>query len=662
MELLRFRAPGRVLPLVELLARVAPTLAAATLSAELRAGRAGALRARSERGRPLRDPAEPVAPGTAVEWTGAPAAVLDALAAGEAALSIRGDGPEGGAWLALTPDPAWSEGMLAASMPALPGIRFERLDRRDGVALLRLAPLPPGVVDAGTLCRVLADAGMPVVGDARHGGALAEGGLRLLRSVDSTHKGVGPGPSAADGEWWPAEALFAPDATAPGPSGEGAVLAVSQASLRALERGHPWVLTDTETGDAGRFRPGALVWLALPQKAPAPRSGRAAVRPLARIEGPGALAARVWAPRVARTREAPSVEARVARALERRAALLAPASGAPQTDAFRLIHGEADGLPGLAIDRLGPLLRVLVSGRASEGFEGRAVDAVAAALTPALGAEPAVVRVVHLRDRPPGALRAVELARGKLAPDALGSDGRLRVRERGLSFWVDPGLARPEQPSPAAGLFLDQRENRERTARLARRGGRWLNLFAHTGAFSAALLAAGADEVWSVDLSAAWLRWLDENLALNGLGGARHRTVKGDGRRVLERLGPDLRFDGIVLDPPTAAAAGRRFWSVRRDLPALVGSALARLAPDGALLVCRNDRGSRGGLSALVESAARSGGVRLAGVEPAGPGADFPVLEGFPEGTPFEGVLAHRSGGRSPRSGSPRAGRSATPR
>jgi 23S rRNA (cytosine1962-C5)-methyltransferase len=401
------------------------------------------------------------------------------------------------------------------------------------------------------------------------------------------------------------------------------------------------------------------VWLALPQ---GPKSGRAPGRPLARIEGPGALAARVWAQRAARTREAPSVEARVARALERRGALLAPAAGAPQTDAFRLIHGEADGLPGLAIDRLGPLLRVLVSGRASEGFEGRVVDAVAAALTPTLGAEPPVVRVVHLRDRPPGALRAVELVRGKLPPDALAADGRVRVRERGLSFWVDPGLARPEQPSPGAGLFLDQRENRERLARLARLGGRWLNLFAHTGAFSAALLAAGAQEVWSVDLSAAWLRWLDENLASNGLDDARHRAVKGDGRRVLERLDPELRFDGIVLDPPTAAAAGRRFWSVRRDLPVLVEAALARLAPDGALLVCRNDRGSRGGLAALVETAARTGGVHLAGVEPAGPGADFPALAGFPEGAPFEGVLAHRAGGRAPRSGSPRASRPATRR
>jgi 23S rRNA (cytosine1962-C5)-methyltransferase len=659
-----------VLPLLELLARIAPGLDSRALAGDLRAGRAGGLRARSERGRPLRDPADPVAPGAAIEWTDPPAAVRAALAAAEAGLDASRDGSAAGAWLALALDPPWSEGALAAaSRPDLPRVRFERLDRRDGVALLSLAGLPRGgdALDARTLCQLLGEAGMPVVGDARHGGALVRDGLRLRRASESTLNSAGQNAVSDEEDWWPTEPLFAPDATTPGPGGESAVLTVSQASLRALERGHPWVLTDTETGDAGRFRPGALVWLALSQKAPTPtppaqKASRVPGRPLARIEGPGVLAARVWARRAARTREAPSVEARVARALERRAALLAPAPGVPATDAFRLIHGEADGLPGLAIDRLGPLLRVLVTGRASEGFADRVIDAVVGALTPALGAEPAVLRVVHLRDRPAGALRAVEWLRGKLPPDALASDGRLRVRERGLSFWVEPGLARPEQPSPGAGLFLDQRENRERLARLARRGGRWLNLFAHTGAFSAALLAGGAAEVWSVDLSAAWLRWLDENLALNGLADARHRGMKGDGRRVLERLDPELRFDGIVLDPPTAAAAGRKFWSVRRDLPVLVEAALARLAPGGALLVSRNDRGSRGGLDALVAAAAQQAGSVLAGIEPAGPGVDFPSLAGFPEGDPFEGVIAHRGGGRSPRPGSLHAGRGATRR
>jgi 23S rRNA G2069 N7-methylase RlmK/C1962 C5-methylase RlmI len=238
----------------------------------------------------------------------------------------------------------------------------------------------------------------------------------------------------------------------------------------------------------------------------------------------------------------------------------------------------------------------------------------------------------------------VELIQGKFPPsDPDPGTPRLQVWERGLRFWIDPGLAHPEQPSPGVGLFLDQRENRERVATLASAGGRWLNLFAHTGAFSVALLAAGAREVTSVDLSGTYLRWLEENLVLNGLRSPRHRAVQGDGRRALARLPQAERFDGIVIDPPTAAAAGRRFWSVRRDLAPLVGTALGHLEPGGALLVCRNDRAPRGALARLVEEEATRVRVGLARIDAAPPGADFPSLSAFPEGDPFEGVLVQRS-------------------
>jgi len=103
-----------------------------------------------------------------------------------------------------------------------------------------------------------------------------------------------------------------------------------------------------------------------------------------------------------------------------------------------------------------------------------------------------------------------------------------------------------------------------------------------------------------------------------------------------------MRFAGIVLDPPTAAASGRRFWSVRRDLEPLAAAALARLAPGGFLLLTRQDRAGRAGLEPLVTRAAASERVRLAAVDAAGPGLDFPALRGFPEGAPFEAVLATR--------------------
>ncbi|HBZ72462.1 MAG TPA: hypothetical protein DEP35_23090 [Deltaproteobacteria bacterium] len=579
----------------------------------------------------LRDPAQRVEPGTEIEWSNPPApAGRPALLGTPGSAELR--------YLALGPAPPWSEGVLEDPVERDgPTLRFWRREVRGGVAEFELEPSAGG---AETIRRHVAAAGFPLLGDASFGGVLVEGGLRL-RPAPLPENLREQAPEA----WWPSEPVFAPELSAPGEAGEGACLEVSQASLRALARGHPWILTDRETGDTGRFRPGALVWIRA-----AGGGARGAGRTVARIEGKGSIAGRVWAREVVNLREAPSVEARVARALRRRTQLLSPPRDTPRTDAFRLIHGEADGLPGLAIDRFGPLLRILASGRSCEGFEERALDAVVEAMRLELGSDPPVVRVAHLRERPRGRLRAVELVRGKppaLGPGSLPS-GCLRVCERGLSFWIDPGLARPEEPSPGVGLFLDQRENRARLAALARSGGRWLNLFAHTGGFTAALLAAGAREVLSVDLSAAYLRWLEENLALNGLGSPRHRAVRGDGRQVLARMPEAERFDGIVIDPPTAAAAGRRFWSVRRDLAPLVADALRRLAPGGTLLVCRNDRAARGGLARLVEEEATRTSVALIRLEPAPPGPDFPSLPGFPEGDPFEGVLAQRSlGGRA---------------
>jgi len=210
---------------------------------------------------------------------------------------------------------------------------------------------------------------------------------------------------------------------------------------------------------------------------------------------------------------------------------------------------------------------------------------------------------------------------------------------------VDSGLARPTRSRPGFGLFADQRRNRERIARLVRErgGGRWLNLFCHTGAFSVAALAAGADVVTSVDLSRPYLDTLARNLASNGLGAGRNVCVKADAQRYVERLPKGERFDGIVLDPPTAAAAGRRFWSARRQQAKLMGLCLPHLRPGGTLLACRNDHGAKDRLRDVISRVANACGVRLRELRDAPPGPDFPRLRGFREGDAFEGVLATRA-------------------
>lgn len=539
-----------------------------------------ALGAASISGRPARKLKTRVRPGGLVEiQSDLPAPPLDESSS---------------SWRVLVPALPWRVGTLDGPRGKGGGIAFEERIEQNGVAELL-------VQGAGEDVRAgLAEAGHPILGDVRAGGILVAGGLRLAVAMDE-----------APAVWWPREPVF------PERSGdEGFRLEVSQATSRILSRGHPWILRDEETGDPGRFALGTRVDVV----GPAGEELGAA-----HVEGTGRVTARIWSPPGA---PSASVEARVAAAMGRRKQLLE----SPDTDAVRLVHGEADRLPGLFVDRLGPLLRVLVTSAGTGSYRTRALDAIVRALAPQLGGDPPVVEVLHLRDRPPGALECTRLVRG----DRGVAEAKVFVRERGATFRVDPGLDRPHRASPGVGLYLDQRDNRERLLRSAT-GGRLLNLFAHTGAFSVAWLAAGHAEAVSVDLSAGYLRWLEENLTLNGIDLARHRSVKQDGRRYLETLPAEERFDAIVLDPPTAASAGRRFWSVAKELPSLVAGALSHLSPGGVLLVSRNDR-RRSELRDLVARAAKRKGMPL-DVQPAPAGVDFPRLSGFPEGDPFSAVV-----------------------
>jgi 23S rRNA (cytosine1962-C5)-methyltransferase len=228
----------------------------------------------------------------------------------------------------------------------------------------------------------------------------------------------------------------------------------------------------------------------------------------------------------------------------------------------------------------------------------------------------------------------------KAGVEALGAG--FWVQERGLRFGVDPGWDTPRRSRPGYGLFPDQRDNRSRLAPLAARGGRWLNLFAHTGAFSVGLLAAGAERVVSVDLSGPYLSRLEANLEANrdrGVDPARHRSQCGDGRRFLETLEPAECYAGIVIDPPTAAAAGRRYWSLRKDLEPLLRLAVDRLDQGGALLVTQNRMGPPLGLERILERICSRARREVRDLVPAPAGVDYPALSEFPEGDAFEGWL-----------------------
>ena len=526
--------------------------------------------------------------------------------------------PEALEFRAIVRTPPWRDGCFEEAYGGRPATtKFAVVETRGPASLLAITSKTH---DPKVIRFHLARAGLAIAGDRKRGGAPVAGGLRLrVARVRLASEGIDVASPEPD-SFWPVESLEIPEHPRP-------TVTVSNATAAALRRGHPWVVADADTSNVEALAPGRLVDL---------HSVRGDSAGIARVEGRGRVVARAWSKNVKRLRDE-SVETRVARALKRRT----PALAEDETDALRLIHGEADGLPGLAVDRLGPVLRVLLTSRACEPIVDRVLRAVIRQLGPELGPTPPVVRLLHLAQPPPGRLRGVELCSGSL-DGLLDSDGRLGVRERGLRFAVDLGLGDPYRPRPATGLFLDQRENRSWVARAAA-GGRWLNLFAHTGAFSAAALAGGAREVVSVDLSKPYLDWLETNLTRNGLAGAQHHSVRMDARRYLDRLDASERFDGIVFDPPTAARAGRRFWSVRRDARELLAECLRRLNPGGLLLACRNDHAARKTLASLIEAAAGEAGVALERIDNAPPGPDFPRLAHFPEGIAFEGAIALRA-------------------
>ena len=529
-------------------------------------------------------------------------------------------------WTGLIDDPPWPGGALHVDEKR--ALEFTVDERRDGLAIIRLdGPR----CDAETLARALARAGMPLVGDLERGGLGVSGGVRLIvtdgRGSSSI---VWPDEPA----WMPAdgEADRAADREAALPE-----LRVSDETARVIRRGHPWILPDDASDSAARFRPGTLVRVV---------SRGGGDLGWARVEGDQRLAARVWALGELSARQVPSVEARVARALARRRDLLVDV-GTSGTNAFRLIHGEGDALPGLVIDRLGPLLRVLVMGRASDFIRERVLAALRRQLplTPE-GEEWSILELSHVRGAGKSDFDRVRWVSG--GPDAIAECGLLisdvgfQVLERGLRFSVDPGWETPREVRPGYGLFVDQRENRARLEPHAARGGDWLNLFAHTGAFTASLLAAGAERVTSVDLSAAYLKRLEANLSANldrGVDLTRNESVRVDGRHFFETLRPDQRFAGIVLDPPTAAAAGQRFWSLRRDLEPLLRRCVERLDSGGVLLVTQNQNGPPLGLDRMLERIASRAERSIERLEAAPAGVDHPGLPGFPEGEPFEGWL-----------------------
>jgi 23S rRNA (cytosine1962-C5)-methyltransferase len=333
---------------------------------------------------------------------------------------------------------------------------------------------------------------------------------------------------------------------------------------------------------------------------------------------------RVWSFIESERIDAPFFVRRVQAAVALRARL------AIDSDAMRLVHGEADGLPGLVVDRYADTLCVQFLFAGTERWK----DCIADALMSATGA-------ARLYERSDAGVRALE----GLKPLAgwLRGTGEtwIDIREHAWRLRVDVAHGHK------TGFYLDQRDNRQHFAALVRQFGcaEVLNCFCYTGGFSLAALSGGAEQVTSVDSSAPALVQAAAHVRLNGFDASRHITVDADVNRFLRScLEQGRGFDAIVLDPPKFAPTAAHAERAARAYKDINRLALLLLRPGGLLLSFSCSAGIGVELfQQIAAAAAADAQVECQVLQRLAAGGDHPFGLQFPEGDYLKGLVIHRT-------------------
>jgi 23S rRNA (cytosine1962-C5)-methyltransferase len=279
--------------------------------------------------------------------------------------------------------------------------------------------------------------------------------------------------------------------------------------------------------------------------------------------------------------------------------------------AWRLVHAEADRLPGLVVDRYGDWLVVQALVQAVDRLLPELTRLLVDLVRPAgiLARNDPRVRLLE------GLEQKVDVLYGTV-PDTI------EVREGRVVFEVDP------RRGQKTGLFLDQRENRVAAAQYAR--GRLLDTFSYNGGFALAL-APACDEVVAVDISEDAVARIAGNAARNGLSNVRAVAMNVfDELRELERRGE--RFDTIVLDPPAFAKNKAAVPKALSGYKEINLRALKLLRSGGFLITCSCSYNvSEAAFAEVLAAAAVDAHAEVQVVEKRMQGRDHPVLMTVPE-------------------------------
>ncbi|MEJ1977421.1 MAG: class I SAM-dependent rRNA methyltransferase [Acetobacteraceae bacterium] len=284
----------------------------------------------------------------------------------------------------------------------------------------------------------------------------------------------------------------------------------------------------------------------------------------------------------------------------------------------RLVHAEADGLPGLVVDRFGDVAVL----QANTAGMDRLLPEIVAALLDLLPLRAIVARNDSASRGHEGLPEMVQLLHGE--------DAACVVNEAGVLFPVDP------LGGQKTGFFFDQRPNRDRVAALAR-GARVLDVFCHTGAFGLRAAGAGAASVTLVDSSQPALDHAMAAAARNGFAGVSVR--RGDAFDIMESLASET-FDIVVCDPPAFAKSRKDQAAGLRAYQRMARLAAPLVAPGGFLFAASCSH--HASVEAFAEQIAA--GVARAKREArilatVGAGADHPVHPQLPESAYLKGQL-----------------------
>ncbi len=253
---------------------------------------------------------------------------------------------------------------------------------------------------------------------------------------------------------------------------------------------------------------------------------------------------------------------RIQKALDYRLRLGFAAAG--PTNCFRLIHGEGDGLSGLIIDIYGPT--AVIQCHTIGMYLNR--EFIAEALQRMQGWDLETIYDKSIDSLP------VEYATGRRNAFLLGEASDGIVLENGHQFhvnWVQ---------GQKTGFFLDQRDNRQLLGRYAA-GKKVLNAFCYSGGFSIYALAAGAERVDSVDISAKAMQLTDANVELLGTSSIPHQSITADVLKFLKQ--PEQEYDLMVVDPPAFAKSVKKRHNAVQAYKRLNASAIRQLPPGGIL-------------------------------------------------------------------------------